>query len=67
MLVSDILDVETLECRTSSRLFRGSVSSSEVRNGQLQCEAKISFRGEHEFNYNSDIIDTHNSIMGDIT
>lgn len=67
MLVNDILDVETLECRPSSRLFRGSVRSSEVKNGQPQCEAKISFRGKVGFNYNSNIIDTHNSNKEDIT
>jgi hypothetical protein len=68
LLVSDILDVETLKCLLSLRHFRGSVKSSDlVRSSQPQCEAKISFREEVGFKSNPIIFDTHNSIMEGIS
>lgn len=65
-LVDVKLDVETLECHLSSKLFRGSVNSSKVlRNRQPHCEANLTDREEVGFNYHSKIVDTHYSGIGD--
>ena len=60
MLVDVKTDVETLECRLSLRLFRGSVNSSEEKNSQPHCEAVLTDRKEVQFNSNSNAIDRHN-------
>jgi len=61
LIVNDILDVETFGCRPSPMHSHGSVNSSEVRNSQPYCEAKISFRGKDQFNNSSNIIDRRDS------
>ena len=61
MIVNVKLDVETLEYRLSSKLFRGSVNSSKAEwNSQPHCEASLTGREEDQFNSNSDTIDRHN-------
>ena len=66
MLVNVKTDVETLECRLSLRLFRGTVNNSEVRNSQPRCEAVLTDRKDVGFNSSSNAIDTHNSNIQEV-
>lgn len=75
MLVNVKSDKETLECRLSSRLFRGTVKVLMGRDGQphrqssemcLSSKADLTGREEGEFESNSDAFDTHNSIVQEV-
>ena len=67
MLVNDISHVETLRCRLSLRLFRGTLNSSKAeRNSEPHCEGKISDRKEVGFQSNSNALDTHNSNIQEV-
>jgi hypothetical protein len=43
------LHEETLECRPSPKLFRGSVKDLKNRVSQPQCEGSLTGRGDVEF------------------
>lgn len=49
MLVNDNLDVETLECRLSSKLFRGTVNSP-IELGTVNHVAKLNYLVERKSN-----------------
>ena len=64
MVVNVRFHVETLECRPSSRLFRGSVNSSKrVRSSQPHCEGNLTLRGEVGFCSSSDTANTQHPIF----
>lgn len=58
MLVDDNLDVETLECRLSSKLFRGTVNSS-IGLWTVNHVAKLSYLVERK----SDLISTSSLLI----
>jgi hypothetical protein len=49
MLVNDNLDVETLECRLSSKLFRGTVNSP-IELGAVNHVTKLNYLVERKSN-----------------
>ena len=60
MILVDVkIHVETLECRPSSKLFRGTVNKEEIPS-QPQCEGFLTNRGKDGFYNNSNIMNTHN-------
>lgn len=72
MLVNVGLDIETLECRLSSRLFRSTVKVLMGRDGQLHrqafemCLSSKAFptgREEVGFYSNSEVVNTHNPVF----
>lgn len=75
MLVNVGLDIETRECRLSSRLFRGTVKVLMGRDGQphrqasemcLSSKAFPTGREEDGFESSSDAFNTHNSIVQEV-
>jgi len=75
LLVNVGLDIETLECRLSSRLFRGSVKVLMGRDGQphrqapemcLSSKAFPTGREEDGFESNFNAFDTHYSIVQEV-
>lgn len=58
MLVDDNLDVETLECRLSSKLFRGTVNSS-IGLWTVNHVAKLNYLVERK----SDLISTSSLLI----
>ena len=57
-LVDVKIHVETLGCRPSSKLFRGTVNR-EKSLSQPRCEGILTVRGKVGFYNNSNVIDTH--------
>jgi len=60
MLVDVKLHIDTLECRPSLRLYRGTVNSSWAWNSQPHFKGSLTDRGEDGFYYSSNVVDTHN-------
>ena len=60
MLVDVRSNAETLECRLSSKFFRGTVKALCDRGGQPRCEVDLTVREEVGFYSSSDAVNTHN-------
>jgi len=64
LLVNVKLDIDTFRCRTSRKLYRGSVNISLGREKSTISKANLTGRSEDGFYVGSENIDTHNLANG---